>query len=93
MAITEGSKYVVIPIQKNWSKFKIKHEDKDIIIYGADGETMVQTYGDFGPYKPEFEEPKIDKIKVGVHKNGKYNNATKNRLRNKKARKQRKQNK
>ena len=56
MAITEGSKYVVIPIKKNWSDFKLKHDDKCIVIYGADGETMVQKYGDFGGQEPEFEE-------------------------------------
>ena len=43
---------------------------------------------------PEFDPPIIKglKTKLAVHKNGKYNNAYKNILRNKKARNQRKQN-
>lgn len=56
MAIKEGTKYVIIPIEENWSNFRLEYSGKDITILGYDGETLIGTVGYFGVTEKDFEE-------------------------------------
>lgn len=58
MAITENKKYAIIPIENEWSNFRVEHNGKDIGIYGYDGKTTDQWAGVFEdkPTEPVYEE-------------------------------------
>lgn len=39
MAVPNKSKYVILPIEKEWSNFSIEHGGKDVHLKGFDGKT------------------------------------------------------
>lgn len=58
MAIAENKKYAIIPIENEWSNFRVEHIGKDITILGYDGKTTVGWAGVFGDKStdPVYEE-------------------------------------